>query len=104
VSQYLVITMQVAQISPAEVAAGRTGTALLQRSHITGISGIAEIHSAPPGEGHSVASHACRHHAIEEVHAQGNRTHQPLRVADAQQMARLTLGQDTRLHLEIVMQ
>ncbi len=61
------------QVGAAVLAAGRTGHALVERSRVVGVAGVAQVDRTEAGERLSGAARAGRQHAVEQVDAARHR-------------------------------
>ena len=96
VREQLVRHEQVAQIGAGEAAARVARALRVQRRPILHVAGLLEREGPVAGEALAVARIARRQHAVEHVHAAGDRLHEVLGLADAHEVARLRGGQEAR--------
>ena len=76
------------QVGAAEIAAGGTGDAVVERTRVVGVPGVAQVDRPEAREGLAGAARPRRQHAVEHVDAARHRAQQILRLANAHQVAR----------------
>ena len=99
-AQRLVGAYEVMQIGAGVIARGRAVGLFVERAHILGMAGIADIDLAAAREGQTMTAGTRRHHAVEHVDAARHRFQNIVRRADAHQVTRLFGGQHRQGDIE----
>ena len=87
-SEQLLLVDEMTQVCAGEAGAGRAGAILVQRSRIAREAGVVEIEPAVPGVRAAGPAEPRRQDAVEEVDPALDHLEDPLRVADAHEVAR----------------